>query len=178
MSHIFCISYIMQWDCDNEGDLLKWHFWTFRLFVAHVWLFTCRKVLHQLMLTSKTFRWPLLTSLGMLPISPLTIFWCSCLMLKGSTVKGSAPVSMAKVLTPLCRNTKGNAVGENKKLSLLKVMQSDRLHRPDVHLGSVLPVSQQLGGRVGGTAALGAEEFRGQRLTLQSVAQAKVCAKH
>lgn len=44
---------------------------------------------------------PWLMSLGMLLISPLTIFWCSCLMLKGSTVKGNVPVSIANVLTPL-----------------------------------------------------------------------------
>lgn len=74
--------------------------------------------------------------------------------------------------------TKRNAGGENVKSGLLKEMRSDRLHRPDVHFGSVLPVSQKFRGCVGGTAALGAEEFRGQRLSLQRVAQAKVCAKH
>lgn len=56
-------------------------------------------------------------------------------------------------------------------------MSPDHLHRPDVHFGSVLPVSQQLGGRVGGAAALGVEELQGQRLDLQRVAQAEVCAK-
>lgn len=48
---------------------------------------------------------PLLTSPGMLLISPLIIFWWSCLMLKGSTVKGRFPVSMANMLTPLHTQT-------------------------------------------------------------------------
>lgn len=74
------------------------------------------------------------------------------------------------------RNTKTNAVGESEKAVPLTEMRLDGLHRPDVHFGPVLPVSQQLGGCVGGTAALGAEEFRGQRVGLQGVAQAKVCA--
>lgn len=52
-----------------------------------------------------------------------------------------------------------------------------RLHRPDVHFGPVLPVSEQLWGRVGRTSTLGIEELQGQRLSLQSVAQAEVCVK-
>lgn len=56
------------------------------------------------------FRWnltlPLLMSLGMLFISLLTIFWCSCLMLNGSTMKGKVPVSMANMLTPLLTQAK------------------------------------------------------------------------
>ena len=47
----------------------------------------------------------MLTSLGMALISPLTIFWCSCLMLNGSTMKGRVPVSMANMLTPLITHT-------------------------------------------------------------------------
>lgn len=53
---------------------------------------------------------PLLTSLGILLISPLTIFWCSCLMLKGSTVKGKVPVSMANMLTPLHTHIQGKCI--------------------------------------------------------------------
>lgn len=72
----------------------------------------------------------------------------------------------------------GNADSKSRTISVLKDLRSDRLHRPDVHFGSILPVSQQLRGCVGGTATLGAEELRGERLSLQSVAQAKVCTKH
>ena len=48
---------------------------------------------------------PVLTSLGMLLMSPFTIFWWSCLMLNGSTAKGKVPVSMANMLTPLHTHT-------------------------------------------------------------------------
>lgn len=51
------------------------------------------------------------------------------------------------------------------------------LHRPDVHFGPVGPVSEQLRGCVGRTSTLGVEELQGQRLSLQSVAQAEVCVK-
>lgn len=53
----------------------------------------------------------------------------------------------------------------------------DHLHRPDVHFGPILPVSEQLRGCVGRTSTLGVEELQGQRLGLQSVAQAEVCVK-
>lgn len=52
------------------------------------------------------------------------------------------------------------------------------LHRPDVHFRSILPVSEQLRGRVGRTSTLGVEELRRQRFSLQSVAQAEVCARY
>ena len=52
-----------------------------------------------------------------------------------------------------------------------------RLHRPDVHFGSVLPAGEQLGGRVGRTSTLGVEELQRQWFSLQSVTQAKVCVK-
>lgn len=100
-------------------------------------------------------------------------------MLNGSTVKGSVPVSMAKVLTPLRgHHRKCSRWKEEELIALLTGVRWDGLHRPDVHFGSVLPVSQQLGGRVGGAAALGAEELRGQGLDLQSVAQPEVCTKY
>lgn len=51
------------------------------------------------------------------------------------------------------------------------------LHRPDVHFGPVLPVSEQLRGCVGRTSTLGVEELQGQRLSFQSVAQAEICVK-
>lgn len=51
------------------------------------------------------------------------------------------------------------------------------LHRPNIHFGPVLPVSEQLWGRVGRTSTLGVEELQRQRFNLQSVAQAKVCTK-
>lgn len=52
------------------------------------------------------------------------------------------------------------------------------LHRPDVHFGSILPVSEQLRGSVGWTSTLGVEELQRQRFSLQSVTQAKICVKH
>lgn len=52
------------------------------------------------------------------------------------------------------------------------------LHRPDIHFGPILPVSEQLRGRVGRTSTLGVEELQRQRFSLQSVAQAEVCARY
>lgn len=52
------------------------------------------------------------------------------------------------------------------------------LHRPNVHFGPILPVSEQLRGRVGRTSTLGVEELQRQRFNLQSVAQAEVCARY
>lgn len=52
------------------------------------------------------------------------------------------------------------------------------LHRPDVHFGAILPVSQQLRGCVGRTSTLGAQKIQRQWFCLQCVAQAKVCMVH
>lgn len=123
-----------------------------------------------------TYKVPLLTSLGMLLISLLTIFWCSCFILKGSTVKGRVPVSMANMLTPLqhtCKNVRQHIHQLSRRMDSL-----NHLHGPDVHFGPVLPVSQKLRGGVGRTSTLGAEELQRQRVSPQSVAQAKVCGIH
>lgn len=144
---------------------------------------------------------PLLTSPGMLLISLLTIFWCSCLMLKGSTVKGSVPVSMANMLTPLHTDKENmqktiymmhtykkgffqilcpvyitkSMIEKARKPDTLRFYH---LHGPDVHFGSILPVSKQFRGSVGRTSTLGVEKLQRQRFSLQSVAKAKVCVKH
>lgn len=65
-----------------------------------------------------------------------------------------------------------------QQASSTHTLRLHHLHGPDVNFGSVLPVSEQLGGSVGRTSTLGVEELQGQRFSLQSVAQAKVCVKH
>lgn len=110
-------------------------------------------------------------------------------------MKGRVPVSMANILTPLhtqaeCEGI--NTISHYKPPITLQKRKAGKeeggrqaasfglyhLHRPDVHFGSILPVSEQLRGSVGWTSTLGVEELQRQRFSLQCVTQAKVCVKH
>lgn len=65
-----------------------------------------------------------------------------------------------------------------QQTSLTDILRLYHLHGPDVHFGSILPVSEQLRGCIGRTSTLGVEEIQRQGFSLQSVTQAKVCEKH
>lgn len=101
-------------------------------------------------------------------ISLSTIFWCKARRLKGSTVNGRVPVSMAYMLTPLKdRNTQFSSAFTyeiTKKIINLTtttdcMSEKRRIHShgPDIHLGPVLLPGEQLWGSIGWTSTLGAE---------------------
>lgn len=100
-------------------------------------------------------------------ISLSTIFWCRARRLKGSTVNGRVPVSIAYMFTPLegqkthfssvcCQTNVFEYIDAWRQLITLR---KGRIHShgPDIHLRPVLLPGEQLRGGVGRTSTLGAE---------------------
>lgn len=146
-----------------------------------------RCVIYEVVLENNGFRLPVESEGGRGFISLSTIFWCSARRLKGSTVNGRVPVSIAYMFTPLQgQNTHFSYFGfrtDEIKMcwtlqQLVIFLQKMRVnsHGPDVHFGPILLPGEQLRGGVGRTSTLGAERIRVAQ-DAGAVAKAKIWAK-